>query len=93
MVTIANGFARRGYRVDLVLACAEGPYLKDAVPSVRVVDLGAGRVSRALLPLERIRIARAGFERYWRDYEWEANLLNFLHWCETIRVSEKIGVE
>ncbi|BCX12105.1 MAG: hypothetical protein KatS3mg067_1043 [Thermosynechococcus sp.] len=38
---------------------------------------------------ERIRIARAGYERYWRDYEWEANLLRFLGWCETIRTSEQ----
>lgn len=31
---------------------------------------------------ERIRIARTGFERYWRDYEWEANLLRFLNWAD-----------
>jgi len=29
---------------------------------------------------ERIRIAQAGFDRYWRDYEWESNLLRFLDW-------------
>ena len=34
---------------------------------------------------ERERIAKAGFERYWRDYEWESNLLRFLNWCENIR--------
>lgn len=53
MVTLANGFARRGYRVDLVLASAAGPYLKDVSPDVRVVDLRAGRVIRALWPLVR----------------------------------------
>lgn len=36
---------------------------------------------------ERARIARAGYERYWRDYEWQANLMNFLRWCESIRPS------
>jgi len=34
---------------------------------------------------ERIRIAKAGYERYWKDYEWETNLLRFLNWCFTIR--------
>lgn len=34
---------------------------------------------------ERIRIAQGGFERYWRDYEKDSNLLKFLHWCEKIR--------
>lgn len=38
---------------------------------------------------ERIRIAKAGFERYWREYEWERNLLNFLRWCESIRKPEQ----
>lgn len=51
MVTLANGFADRGCQVDLVLASAKGPYLKDVHPSLRVVDLRAGRVLKALLPL------------------------------------------
>ena len=53
MVTLANAFAERGYATDLVLAAAEGPYLKDVSDQVRVVDLHAGRVSKALLPLAR----------------------------------------
>lgn len=53
MVTLANAFAERGYATDLVLATAEGPYLKDLSDQVRVVDLHAGRVSKALLPLAR----------------------------------------
>jgi len=48
MVTLANGFAERGLRVDLVLAKADGPYLADVGPAVRVVDLGRARVSRSL---------------------------------------------
>lgn len=47
MVTLANGFAARGYAVDLVLASAVGSYLKDVAPAVRVVDLRAGRVIKA----------------------------------------------
>ena len=33
---------------------------------------------------ERIRIAQAGYKRYWRDYQWEANLLRFLDWASCI---------
>lgn len=53
MVTLANAFSARGFRVDLVLATATGPYLKDVAPAVRVVDLQAGRVIKALVPLSR----------------------------------------
>jgi glycosyltransferase involved in cell wall biosynthesis len=53
MVTLANGFADRGLQVDLVLAKAEGPYLADVSPSVRVVDLGASRVLASLPGLVR----------------------------------------
>ncbi len=53
MVSLANAFARRGYAVDLVLASVQGPYLSDVSPSVRIVDLKAGRVLKALLPLAR----------------------------------------
>jgi len=53
MVTLANAFAQRGYAVDLVLAVAEGPYLSQVSESVRIVDLNAGRVIKALLPLLR----------------------------------------
>lgn len=53
MVSLANAFAGRGYSVDLVLAAAEGPYVGDVAPTVRIVDLKAGRVLKALLPLAR----------------------------------------
>jgi glycosyltransferase involved in cell wall biosynthesis len=53
MVTLANGFAARGYAVDLVLANGQGPYLGDVSPDVRIVDLQAGRVIKALVPLAR----------------------------------------
>jgi len=48
MVTLANGFSARGYAVDLVLASADGPYLKDVAMEVRVVDLRASRVALSL---------------------------------------------
>lgn len=53
MVTLANGFADRGHKVDLVLAKAEGPYMADVKDSVRVVDRGASRVIRSLPELVR----------------------------------------
>lgn len=53
MVNLARGFAERGLQVDLVLAKAEGPYLSEVPPSVRVVDLGARRVLYALPGLIR----------------------------------------
>lgn len=52
-VDLANEFAARGMRVDLVLATAEGPYLDDVSSSVRVVDLHAPRTLRALPALVR----------------------------------------
>lgn len=51
MVTLANGFAARGHRVDLVLTRAEGPYLPEVAKEVRIVDLNKGRVLASLLPL------------------------------------------
>lgn len=53
MVTLANAITARGFLVDLVLATAQGPYLKDVSPAVRVIDLKAGRVIKALFPLVR----------------------------------------
>lgn len=53
MVTLANGFHRGGYTVDLVLQRATGPYLKDVSKGVTVVDLKAARSFLSLLPLIR----------------------------------------
>ena len=52
-VDLANEFAARGRRVDLVLAAAEGPYLHDVSSTVRVVDFKAPRMLRALPQLVR----------------------------------------
>lgn len=43
-VNLANGFAARGYQVDLVLAQAKGPFLSHVSEDVRVVDLTSSRV-------------------------------------------------
>lgn len=48
MVVLANGFAARGHPVDLVLAKAEGPYLPEVSPAVRVIDLNSHRVLASL---------------------------------------------
>jgi len=53
MVILANGFAARGHRVDLVLTRAEGPYLPEVAKEVRIVDLNKGRVLASLMPLAR----------------------------------------
>ena len=53
MLTLANGIAEKGYIVDLVLAKAEGPYLKDVSPKVNVIDLGASRMLLSLLPFAK----------------------------------------
>ena len=47
-VDLANEFSALGLRIDLVLASASGPYLDEVDPSVKIVDLGAPRVARAL---------------------------------------------
>lgn len=44
MVTLANGFARRGLSVDLVLVRAAGPYMQEVSREVRVVVLHGARV-------------------------------------------------
>lgn len=52
-VALANAFAKKGFKVDLLLAQAEGPYLKDVLPDVRVVDLKATRVLKSIPKLVR----------------------------------------
>lgn len=53
MVAIANGLAARGVAVELVLARATGPYLKELAETVELTDLGTGSVTKSLLPLAR----------------------------------------
>ena len=53
MLTLAGGFADRGYDVDLVLVRAEGPRLADVPPNVRIVALGTRRTAHSILRLAR----------------------------------------
>ena len=48
MLNLAQGVARRGFAVDLVLARAEGPNMAEVPSSVRLVDLGASRAIMSL---------------------------------------------
>jgi len=53
VVNLTQGLAARGLPVDVVLAAADGAFLEQLPSAVRVVDLGAGRLLRSLLPLAR----------------------------------------
>jgi glycosyltransferase involved in cell wall biosynthesis len=53
MVSLANGFAQRGFSVDLVLVKAEGVYLPLVSDQVQVIDLNCSRVLTSLIPLTR----------------------------------------
>lgn len=53
MLTLSREFAKRGISTDLVLAKAEGPYLKQVFSDVRLVDLNASRVLFSLPRLVR----------------------------------------
>ncbi len=51
MVVLANGFARRGYQVDLVLADARGVFRKEVLEAVRIVDLDSRRMMTSVFKL------------------------------------------
>jgi glycosyltransferase involved in cell wall biosynthesis len=51
IVNLAQALAERERTVDLVVAAAEGPLLRQLPPGVRLVELHAPRVLRSLLPL------------------------------------------
>jgi glycosyltransferase involved in cell wall biosynthesis len=53
MLTLAAGFADRGYDVDFVLVRAEGPCLADVPANVRVVTLGTRRTAYSIPHLVR----------------------------------------
>lgn len=53
MLNLSRGMVERGLQVDLVLSRAEGPYLSEVHPKVRVVNLAAPRVLRSFMPLVR----------------------------------------
>ncbi len=51
MLNLASSFAERGLNVDLVLVRAEGPYLSQLPPQVRLVSLGDRRLLLSLTAL------------------------------------------
>ncbi len=53
MVNLASGFSERGYRVDLLLVKAAGPFLDEVSEQVRVVELGTRRAGFSLPALGR----------------------------------------
>lgn len=53
IVNLAQGITERGLPVDLVVAAAEGAFLEQVPPAVRLVDLRGGRVLQNLVPLTR----------------------------------------
>lgn len=48
VANLANVFAERGLRVDVVVARAEGPLLADLSPSVRLVDCSSRKIGQFL---------------------------------------------
>ena len=52
-VTLANEFAKKNIKVDLLLAHAHGPYLTDVSPAVRVIDFTRARVVSCIPQLVR----------------------------------------
>lgn len=52
-VNLANGFAQRGYAVDMLLMSATGVFLNELLPEIRVVDLQVKRLRGLLFPLMR----------------------------------------
>jgi glycosyltransferase involved in cell wall biosynthesis len=53
MLNLSRGLAGHGYQVDIILARAEGSFLKSVTKGIRVVDLHAGRVMASLPALMR----------------------------------------
>ncbi len=53
MVNLLRGISAAGIPADLLLARAEGPYLADVPSDVRIIDLAARQVRRAVWPLAR----------------------------------------
>lgn len=50
-VNLANEFSKRNFNVDLILVRKKGPYLKDVVEKVNIVDLNVSGVLKSLFPL------------------------------------------
>ena len=51
MVNLANGFVKRGIKVDFLLGKAEGPYLKLVRPDIQIINLNSRKIRYAFRPL------------------------------------------
>lgn len=51
MLILANKFSENDFRIDLILAKKEGPYLSEVGPKVNIVDLKSSNVPQGLFPL------------------------------------------
>lgn len=51
LLTIANGFAEQGLPTDLILMSAEGDYLREISPALRLIDLDTRRATRSVAAL------------------------------------------
>lgn len=58
MLNLAEGMATRGYNVDLVLAQMDGSYLESVSASLRIVDLGDGRLAKRFKTVRRLSAQR-----------------------------------
>jgi len=54
MLNLAEGMVNRGFNVDLVLGQADGSYVKSVSKSLRVVDLGRGKVVNRFKTVRRL---------------------------------------
>jgi glycosyltransferase involved in cell wall biosynthesis len=50
-INLLKGLLQQSVCLDLVLASADGPFMNRIPEGVRVIDLAAGRVSKAIIPL------------------------------------------
>ena len=51
MVNLANSIAKKGIRVDFVVADCEGPFFKQVSSAVNIIDLKTKKMSRSLFRL------------------------------------------
>jgi glycosyltransferase involved in cell wall biosynthesis len=79
---LAKDLARRGWSVDLVVADATGPLLPEVSPQVRLVGLGAHRVTTSVVP----------FARYLRRWRPDAVLTAMTHANLTAIVAVALAV-
>ncbi|WP_020558611.1 glycosyltransferase [Thiofilum flexile] len=51
MINLANEFAHQGFRIDLIVAQLEGPYLTEISDDICLINLKSTRVIKSIVPL------------------------------------------